>query len=150
MRGKEQLHDSKSRFRADGREHVGISRDLFDVLLCQDICHSSIIAEVANLRQAAAETSQKGNPTKVDSSLPVRAKGSPVFRWRRLFGILRLPFHMDAKARKPEFVKLERDLDKTLSKLKKTRDPNVRRELLREMRLLLMEADRMLDSPAQP
>jgi hypothetical protein len=57
---------------------------------------------------------------------------------------------MDTKARKPEFVKLERDLDKTLSKLKQTRDPSVRRELLREMRLLLMEADRMLDSPTRP
>jgi len=57
---------------------------------------------------------------------------------------------MDTKARKPEFVKLEQELDKTLSKLKQTRDPNVRRELLREMRLLLMEADRRLDSPTQP
>ena len=60
------------------------------------------------------------------------------------------PCHMDIEARKPEFVKLERELDKTLSKLKRTRDPNVRRDLLREMRLLLMEADRMLDSPTQP
>ncbi len=57
---------------------------------------------------------------------------------------------MNIQPRKPEFAKLERDLDKTLSKLKKTRDPNVRRDLLREMRLLLMEADRMLDSPTQP
>jgi len=57
---------------------------------------------------------------------------------------------MNIDARKPEFVKLERELDKTLSKLKKTRDPNVRRELLREMRLLLLEADRRLDSPTQP
>jgi len=57
---------------------------------------------------------------------------------------------MAIEPRKPEFVKLERDLDKTLSKLKKTRDPNVRRELLREMRLLLLEADRRLDSPTQP
>jgi len=60
------------------------------------------------------------------------------------------PFRMNIEARKPEFVKLERELDKTLSKLKKTRDPNVRRELLREMRLLLLEADRRLDSPTQP
>jgi hypothetical protein len=57
---------------------------------------------------------------------------------------------MNIETRKPEFVKLERELDKTLSKLKKTRDPNVRRELLREMRLLLLEADRRLDSPTQP
>ena len=57
---------------------------------------------------------------------------------------------MDIEARKPEFVKLQRDLDKTLSKLRKTRDPNARRELLREMRLLLLEADRILDSPTQP
>jgi hypothetical protein len=57
---------------------------------------------------------------------------------------------MDIEARKLEFVKLERELDKTLSKLKRTRDPNVRRELLREMRLLLLEADRRLDSPTQP
>jgi hypothetical protein len=57
---------------------------------------------------------------------------------------------MNIEARKLEFVKLERELDKTLSKLKKTRDPNVRRELLREMRLLLLEADRRLDSPTQP
>ena len=59
-------------------------------------------------------------------------------------------FHMNIQPRKPEFAKLQRDLDKTLSKLKRTRDPNVRRDLLREMRLLLMEADRMLDSPTQP
>ena len=57
---------------------------------------------------------------------------------------------MNIEARKPEFVKLERELDKTLSKLKKTRDPNVRRVLLREMRLLLLEADRRLDPPTQP
>ena len=84
------------------------------------------------------------------STWPVSAKGSMVFRWQRSFGILRLHLPMNIEARKLEFVKLERELDKTLSKLKRTRDPNVRRDLLREMRLLLMEADRMLDSPTQP
>ncbi|HEY3038064.1 MAG TPA: hypothetical protein VGJ66_04965 [Pyrinomonadaceae bacterium] len=57
---------------------------------------------------------------------------------------------MKPKAPKPEFAELERALDETLSKLKRTRDANQRRELLRDMRLLLAAADRVVDSPAQP
>ena len=57
---------------------------------------------------------------------------------------------MGPKAPKPEFAEPERALDEILSKLKGTRDPNQRRELLRDMRLLLSAADRVVESPAPP
>jgi hypothetical protein len=52
---------------------------------------------------------------------------------------------MDFKPAGPEFVKLERELEEAVSNLKKATDPDLRRELLRNMRLLLAEADRLLD-----
>ena len=42
------------------------------------------------------------------------------------------------------FQRLERELDQALSNLKNTKDPQLRRELLLEMRLLLLAADRLL------
>jgi hypothetical protein len=44
---------------------------------------------------------------------------------------------------KPEFAEVQRKLDEALAKLKATQDPNLRRELLKEMRLLLIEAERL-------
>src|ERR1700687_1595398 len=46
MRGQQQLHDSKSRFRSNGREHVGVARDLLGAVLRAN-CHVSILAEIA-------------------------------------------------------------------------------------------------------
>ncbi len=45
-----------------------------------------------------------------------------------------------------EFTKLHRELEEVVSKLKDARDPRVTRRLLRQMRLLLAEADHILDS----
>jgi hypothetical protein len=44
---------------------------------------------------------------------------------------------------KRQFQEIERDLDDTLSKLKATRDPALRHLLLRDMKLLLREADEL-------
>jgi len=57
---------------------------------------------------------------------------------------------MDSKQPNSDFVKLERELEKTLLKLKRATDPNLRRELLRYMRLLLREADQILDTSTPP
>jgi hypothetical protein len=43
-----------------------------------------------------------------------------------------------------EFRQIERQLEETLSELKEVRDPQHRRTLLSHMRLLLIEADRLL------
>lgn len=43
-----------------------------------------------------------------------------------------------------DFSQLQRDLEHTVFKLKKTEDPKLRRDLLLQMRLLLMEADQLL------
>ena len=43
-----------------------------------------------------------------------------------------------------EFIDVEREIGETLQKLKHTTDPSGRRHLLREMRCLLSEADRIL------
>jgi signal recognition particle GTPase len=42
-----------------------------------------------------------------------------------------------------DFEKLAQQLEETLSKLKGTKDPDERKALLRAMRLLLVEADRI-------
>ena len=42
-----------------------------------------------------------------------------------------------------EFAEVQRKLDELVAKLKATQDPNLRRELLKEMRLLLVEAERI-------
>ena len=42
-----------------------------------------------------------------------------------------------------DLTELQRQLEEALLKLKETKDPELRRVLLAEMRLLLMEADRM-------
>jgi hypothetical protein len=42
------------------------------------------------------------------------------------------------------FRQLEHDLDQAVTRLKGTKDPKLRRDLLGEMRLLLTEADRLL------
>ena len=51
---------------------------------------------------------------------------------------------------KREFTDVQRELEDVLSKLKATKDPNVRRPLLREMRHLLGEAERLLQSSNEP
>jgi hypothetical protein len=43
-----------------------------------------------------------------------------------------------------DFRQLGHDLEQTAVKLKGTKDPNLRRDLLKKMRLLLKEADRLL------
>jgi hypothetical protein len=45
-----------------------------------------------------------------------------------------------------DFAELQRQLEEALSKLKETKDHELRRVLLAEMRLLLMEADRLSTS----
>jgi hypothetical protein len=44
-----------------------------------------------------------------------------------------------------EFAEIQRELGEIVSKLKATRDPQVKRRLLREMRLLLAQADRIIE-----
>ena len=56
---------------------------------------------------------------------------------------------MTLESRTSEFSELERELDETLRKLKAVRDPNLRREILRKLRCLLADADRILDSSIQ-
>jgi hypothetical protein len=46
-----------------------------------------------------------------------------------------------------EFMDVQRELEDVLSKLKASKEPNVRRPLLREMRHLLGEAERLSLSP---
>jgi hypothetical protein len=43
----------------------------------------------------------------------------------------------------PNFEKVAKQLEKTLSQLKETKDPEHRKALLRTMRRLLVEADRI-------
>lgn len=43
-----------------------------------------------------------------------------------------------------DFRQLQDDLEESVSKLKRTDEPQRRRDLLLEMRLLLVEADRLL------
>ena len=43
-----------------------------------------------------------------------------------------------------DFRQLEHDLDQAVTRLKGTKDPTLRRDLLLEMRMLLTEADRLL------
>ena len=43
----------------------------------------------------------------------------------------------------PDFDKVARQLEETLSQLKSTKDPEQRKSLLRTMRRLLIEADRI-------
>jgi len=43
-----------------------------------------------------------------------------------------------------DFRQIEQDLDQAVAKLKGTEDPKLRRNLLLELRLLLVEADRVL------
>jgi hypothetical protein len=44
-----------------------------------------------------------------------------------------------------EFAEIQRELEQIVSKLKATHDPSVKRRLLREMRLLLAQADRIIN-----
>jgi hypothetical protein len=57
---------------------------------------------------------------------------------------------MNLESRISEFSELERELDENLRKLKAARDPNLRRDVLRKLRRLLADADRILDSSIQP
>jgi len=55
-----------------------------------------------------------------------------------------------APCRMPDFVQLQQQIEETLAKLKATQDPFLRREVLKEMRALLREADRLLGSNKAP
>ncbi len=48
------------------------------------------------------------------------------------------------------FAQLQQQIEETLAKMKATTDPSLRLQLLKEMRALLMEADRLLipDKPS--
>ena len=46
------------------------------------------------------------------------------------------------------FVELQRKIEETVEKLKATKDPFLRREVLRELRRLLAQADLALKKPA--
>jgi len=66
-----------------------------------------------------------------------------VFRFSRC---VRYRTHMPvATDHHREFAEVERGLDETVSQLKATHDPRTTRRLLREMRRLLVQADRLLD-----
>lgn len=43
-----------------------------------------------------------------------------------------------------DFTELEIRLEQALTRLKRTKDPNSRRDVLREIRLLLVEGDRII------
>jgi hypothetical protein len=47
------------------------------------------------------------------------------------------------------FAELQRKIEETVEKVKATKDPFLRREVLREWRRLLGEADRTLKKPAE-
>ncbi|HEV3513001.1 MAG TPA: hypothetical protein VGS05_14940 [Candidatus Sulfotelmatobacter sp.] len=48
----------------------------------------------------------------------------------------------------PDFAELQADLERTLTRLKATKDPQQKRQLLLQMQALLAEADRLLlDKP---
>jgi hypothetical protein len=44
---------------------------------------------------------------------------------------------------RPEFPEVQRELDEIITKLKATNDPNLRRELLKQMGKLVAEAERL-------
>jgi hypothetical protein len=44
-----------------------------------------------------------------------------------------------------DFSQLQQQIESSLAKLKAAKDPSLRRDALREMRRLLIEADRFLD-----
>jgi hypothetical protein len=46
-----------------------------------------------------------------------------------------------------DFPQVERELEEVISKLKTTLDPNVRKDLLREMRRLLADAESLAHKP---
>jgi len=48
-----------------------------------------------------------------------------------------------------EFIKVQRALDQTLSKLKRTKDSKTRIELVRKMRVLLEDADGIIIESSQ-
>jgi len=48
-----------------------------------------------------------------------------------------------------DFTRLQQEIEQTLAKLKVTKDPMVRLEVLKEMRLLLSEADHAPKKPVQ-
>jgi hypothetical protein len=52
---------------------------------------------------------------------------------------------MSAAGTQHDFAEIQRSLEEILSQLKTTWEPNFRKKLLREMRRLLVEADRFLD-----
>jgi len=49
-----------------------------------------------------------------------------------------------------DFAEVEQRLEHALLKLKRTKDPTSRRDLLREFRLLLVEADRIILETSDP
>jgi len=48
-----------------------------------------------------------------------------------------------------DFTPLQKKIEETVERLKATKDPFLRREVLKELRRLLGEADRALRKPAQ-
>jgi hypothetical protein len=44
-----------------------------------------------------------------------------------------------------EFAEIQREIEEIVSKLRLTHDPEVRRRLFRQMRVLLGDADKLLD-----
>jgi hypothetical protein len=51
---------------------------------------------------------------------------------------------------KPEFAEVQRKLDEAIAKLKATEYPTLRRELFKEMRQLLVQAERIAFANSQP
>jgi len=49
-----------------------------------------------------------------------------------------------------DFAEIEQRLEHALLRLKRTKDPKSKRDLLRELRLLLVEADRVIHETSGP
>jgi hypothetical protein len=60
------------------------------------------------------------------------------------FGGGMVPLLINLPMSKREYQHVEHDLERALSRLRDTKDPNLRRELLQQMRCLLAEADRFV------
>jgi hypothetical protein len=74
MSGQQQLHNAQSWFRANRREHIGISSHLLSILLRRDCYHSSIVAEiwmVVNLIEFVSHRTQEQPTTSSHDVEPI-------------------------------------------------------------------------------
>lgn len=70
-------------------------------------------------------------------------QGLPDFGGVEVFCIV--PSMPAAVRQDSEFAEIQREIEEIVSKLRSTHDPEVRRRLFRQMRVLLGDADKLLD-----